>query len=240
MNDISGHLLAGEAVALGGVNLALGRGAARVHILKNIDLHIGRGEAVALLGPSGSGKSTLLMVMTGLERPDSGSVMVAGQDLLGLDEDRLARFRGKNIGIVFQAFHLIPTMTALENVAVPLELAGIRDADAIAERELAAVGLAQRARHYPAELSGGEQQRVALARALAPDPAIIVADEPTGNLDEATGRDIIELLFRGQAERGTTLVLVTHDSALAARCSRVLHMRSGHIESRASVASKVE
>jgi putative ABC transport system ATP-binding protein len=240
MNDISGHLLAGEAVALGGVNLALGRGAARVHILKDIDLHMGRGEAVALLGPSGSGKSTLLMVMTGLERPDSGSVVVAGQDLLSLDEDRLARFRGKNIGIVFQAFHLIPTMTALENVAVPLELAGIRDADAIAERELAAVGLAQRARHYPAELSGGEQQRVALARALAPDPAIIVADEPTGNLDEATGRDIIELLFRGQAERGTTLVLVTHDSALAARCSRVLHMRSGHIESRASVASKVE
>ena len=240
MNDISGHLLAGEAVALGGVNLALGRGAARVHILKDIDLHMGRGEAVALLGPSGSGKSTLLMVMTGLERPDSGSVVVAGQDLLSLDEDRLARFRGKNIGIVFQAFHLIPTMTALENVAVPLELAGIRDADAIAERELAAVGLAQRARHYPAELSGGEQQRVALARALAPNPAIIVADEPTGNLDEATGRDIIELLFRGQAERGTTLVLVTHDSALAARCSRVLHMRSGHIESRASVASKVE
>ena len=240
MNDISGHLLAGEAVALGGVNLALGRGAARVHILKDIDLHMGRGEAVALLGPSGSGKSTLLMVMTGLERPDSGSVVVAGQDLLSLDEDRLARFRGKNIGIVFQAFHLIPTMTALENVAVPLELAGIRDADAIAERELAAVGLAQRARHYPAELSGGEQQRVALARALAPDPAIIVADEPTGNLDEATGRDIIELLFRGQAERGTTLVLVTHDSALAGRCSRVLHMRSGHIESRASVASKVE
>jgi len=240
MNDISGHLLAGEAVALGGVNLALGRAAARVHILKDIDLHIGRGEAVALLGPLGSGKSTLLMVMTGLERPDSGSVVVAGQDLLSLDEDRLARFRGKNIGIVFQAFHLIPTMTALENVAVPLELAGIRDADAIAERELAAVGLAQRARHYPAELSGGEQQRVALARALAPDPAILVADEPTGNLDEATGRDIIELLFRGQAERGTTLVLVTHDAALAARCNRVLHMRSGHIESRASAASKVE
>src|SRR5260370_9517015 len=204
MNDISRHLLAGEAVALGGVNLALGR-AARVHILKNIDLHIGHGEAVALLGPSGSGKSTLLMVMTGLERPDSGSVMVAGQDLLGLDEDRLARFRGKNIGIVFQAFHLIPTMTALENVAVPLELAGIRDADAIAQRELAAVGLAQRARHYPAELSGGEQQRVALARALAPDPAIIVADQPTGNLDVATGRDIIQLLFRGHAERRPTL-----------------------------------
>jgi len=240
MNDISGRLLAAEAVSIDGVNLSLGRGAARLHILKDIDLHIGRGEAVALLGPSGSGKSTLLMVMTGLEQPDSGSVVVAGQDLLGLDEDRLARFRGKNIGIVFQAFHLIPTMTALENVAVPLELAGIRDAGAIAERELAAVGLTQRARHYPAELSGGEQQRVALARALAPDPAIIVADEPTGNLDEATGRDIIELLFRGQAERGTTLVLVTHDPALAARCSRVLHMRSGHIESRASAASKVE
>jgi putative ABC transport system ATP-binding protein len=231
MNDISGQqVLAAEAVTLGGVNLSLGRGAARVHILRDIDLHIGRGEAVALLGPSGSGKSTMLMVMTGLERPDGGSVVVAGQDLVALDEDRLARFRGKNIGIVFQAFHLIPTMTAIENVAVPLELAGIRDAQAKAERELAAVGLAQRAGHYPAELSGGEQQRVALARALAPDPAIIVADEPTGNLDEATGRDIIELLFRGHSERGTTLVLVTHDAALAARCNRVLHMRSGRIE----------
>ena len=231
MNDISGQqVLAGEAVTLGGVNLSLGRGAARVHILRDIDLHIGRGEAVALLGPSGSGKSTLLMVLTGLERPDGGSVVVAGQDLVALDEDRLARFRGKNIGIVFQAFHLIPTMTAIENVAVPLELAGIRDAEAKAERELAAVGLTQRAGHYPAELSGGEQQRVALARALASDPAIIVADEPTGNLDEATGRDIIELLFRGHSERGTTLVLVTHDAALAARCNRVLHMRSGRIE----------
>src|SRR6202158_4968977 len=161
MNDVSAHLLAGEPETLGGVNPALGRGAARVHILKDIDLHIGRGEAVALLGPSGSGKSTLLMVMTGLERPDSGSVVVAGQDLLALDEDRLARFRGKNIGIVFQAFHLIPTMTALENVAVPLELAGAADALARAERELAAVGLGQRLHHYPAELSGGEQQRVA-------------------------------------------------------------------------------
>jgi len=147
MNDISGQqVLAGEAVTLGGVNLSLGRGAARVHILRDIDLHIGRGEAVALLGPSGSGKSTLLMVMTGLERPDGGLVVVAGQDLVALDEDRLARFRGKNIGIVFQAFHLIPTMTAIENVAVPLELAGIRDAQAKAERELAAVGLAQRDR----------------------------------------------------------------------------------------------
>ena len=212
-----------------GVNLSLGRGAARVHILREIDLNIGRGEAVALLGPSGSGKSTLLMVMTGLERPDAGSVVVAGQDLRQLGEDDLARFRGRNVGIVFQAFHLIPTMTALENVAVPLEFAGAPDALARAERELAAVGLSARLHHYPAALSGGEQQRVAMARALAPNPAIIVADEPTGNLDEATGRDIIELLFRGHRERGTTLVLVTHDLALAARCDRVLHMHSGRI-----------
>jgi putative ABC transport system ATP-binding protein len=231
MNDISGLSSAGDAIALSGVNLSLGRGAARVHILRDIGLHIGHGEAVALLGPSGSGKSTLLMVMTGLERPDSGAVNVAGVDLRQLDEDALARFRGKNVGIVFQAFHLIPTMTALENVAVPLELAGERNALARAERELAAVGLAQRLNHYPAELSGGEQQRVALARALAPNPAIVVADEPTGNLDEATGSDIIELMFRGHRERGATLVLVTHDSALAARCDRVLHMHSGQIAS---------
>jgi putative ABC transport system ATP-binding protein len=230
MNDIS--VLASDAVALRGINLSLGRGAGRVHILQDISLHIGRGEAVALLGPSGSGKSTLLMVMTGLERPDSGSVVVAGQDLRKLDEDGLARFRGSHIGIVFQAFHLIPTMTALENVAVPLELAGKRDAFERAERELAAVGLAHRLRHYPAELSGGEQQRVALARALAPDPAMIVADEPTGNLDETTGREIIALLFGGQRTRGTTLVLVTHDAQLAARCDRVLQMHSGKLDER--------
>jgi len=229
MNDISGHPSAGEAITLRGVNLSLGRGAARVHILRDIDLHIGRGEAVGMLGPSGSGKSTLLMVMTGLERPDAGSVVVAGQELQQLDEDRLARFRGKNVGIVFQAFHLIPTMTALENVAVPLEFAGAADALSRAERELTAVGLSERLHHYPAELSGGEQQRVALARALAPNPAIVVADEPTGNLDETTGREVIELLFRGHKERGTTLVLVTHDTALAARCDRVLHMRSGKL-----------
>ena len=229
MNDTSGHPFAGDAIVLSGVNLSLAGAAARVHILKDIGLNIGRGEAVALLGPSGSGKSTLLMVMTGLERPDSGSVVVAGKTLHELDEDELARFRGRNIGIVFQAFHLIPTMTALENVAVPLELAGAGDAFSRAEHELAAVGLSDRLNHYPAELSGGEQQRVALARALAPRPAIIVADEPTGNLDEATGRDIIELLFRGHREHGTTLVLVTHDTALAARCDRVLHMHSGQI-----------
>src|SRR5271168_2703019 len=230
MNDISGAPFAGGAIVLRGVNLSLGRGAARVHILRDINLNIGRGEAVGLLGPSGSGKSTLLMVMTGLERADSGAVVVAGQDLRRLDEDSLARFRGRAIGIVFQAFHLIPTMTALENVAVPLELAGHADALSRARHELAAVGLAQRLHHYPAELSGGEQQRVALARALAPNPAILVADEPTGNLDETTGRDIIELLFRGHSERGTTLILVTHDTALAARCDRVLHIRSGQIE----------
>jgi putative ABC transport system ATP-binding protein len=156
--------------------------------------------------------------------------MVAGQDLGLLDEDALARFRGRQVGIVFQSFHLIPTMTALENVAVPLELAGRADAFGRAERELAAVGLAERLNHYPAELSGGEQQRVALARALAPDPAIIVADEPTGNLDEATGRQIVEFLFAGHARRGTTLVLVTHDPTLAARCDRVVRLRSGRIE----------
>ena len=237
MGDTARRPSADHAIALSGVNLSLGSGAARVHILRDISLHIGRGEAVGLLGPSGSGKSTLLMVMTGLERPDTGSVIVAGANLPDLDEDRLARFRGRSIGIVFQAFHLIPTMTALENVAVPLELAGARDAFARAAQELSAVGLKNRLAHYPAELSGGEQQRVALARALAPDPAIVVADEPTGNLDETTGREIIEVLFRGQRDRGTTLVLVTHDAALAARCDRVLHMHSGRIAPDPSLAA---
>jgi putative ABC transport system ATP-binding protein len=229
MNDTSGHPLLGDAVALSGVNLSLGGGANRVHILKDIALNIGGGEAVSLLGPSGSGKSTLLMVMAGLERPDNGAVVVAGADLGRLGEDELARFRGANIGIVFQAFHLIPTMTALENVAVPLELSGVRDALSRAEAELAAVGLRDRLDHYPAQLSGGEQQRVAIARALAPEPAILVADEPTGNLDETTGAHIIELLFRGKEQHRTTLVLVTHDASLAARCDRVLHMHSGRL-----------
>jgi putative ABC transport system ATP-binding protein len=224
------------AIALTDVNLSLGRGAARVHILKDITLHIGQGEAIGLVGPSGSGKSTLLMVMAGLERPDTGAVVVAGADLGALDEDGLARFRGRQVGIVFQSFHLIPTMTALENVAVPLELAGAADAFERAERELQAVGLGERLMHYPAQLSGGEQQRVAIARALAPNPAILVADEPTGNLDESTGRQIIDLLFGGHVERRTTLVLVTHDAALAARCNRVIRMRSG----RAETAPRVE
>jgi putative ABC transport system ATP-binding protein len=201
-----------------------------VHILKDIDLHIGGGEAVGLIGPSGSGKSTLLMVMAGLERPDSGSVVIAGEDLGSLDEDGLARFRGRRIGIVFQSFHLIPTMTALENVAVPLELAGDGDAFDRAAHELGAVGLADRLGHYPAQLSGGEQQRVALARALAPNPAILVADEPTGNLDEATGQQVVDLLFAGHAARNTTLVLVTHDPLLATRCDRVIRMRSGRLD----------
>jgi putative ABC transport system ATP-binding protein len=222
---------AAPAISLAGVNLSLGQGAARVHILKDIDLNIGSGEAIGLVGPSGSGKSTLLMVMAGLERADSGTVAVAGKKLGQLDEDALARFRGRNVGIVFQSFHLIPTMTALENVAVPLELAGVVDASERARNELSNVGLGERLHHYPAQLSGGEQQRVAVARALAPNPKILVADEPTGNLDEDTGQQIIDLLFAGHESRGTTLVLVTHDSALAQRCGRVVRLRSGHVVS---------
>ena len=234
MDDTTGVYRA-AAIAMSGVDLSLGRGPSRVHILKTIDLTIRRGETVGLVGPSGSGKSTLLMVMAGLERADAGSVVVAGEDIGGLDEDALARFRGRHVGIVFQSFHLIPTMTALENVAVPLELAGVPDAFARAERELAAVGLADRRSHYPAELSGGEQQRTAVARALAPRPAIVVADEPTGNLDEDTGRQVIDLLFAAHVERATTLVLVTHDPSLARRCDRVVRLRSGRIEQAVAV-----
>jgi putative ABC transport system ATP-binding protein len=227
------------AVELEDVHLSLGRGAARVHILKGISLNIGRGETAALIGPSGSGKSTLLMVMAGLERPDTGSVKVDGTGLGRLGEDALARFRGARIGIVFQAFHLIPTMTALENVAIPLELAGAAEAFARASAELAAVGLDDRLGHYPAQLSGGEQQRVALARALAPDPAILVADEPTGNLDDATGASIIELMFALKRERGATLIVVTHDPALAGKCERKIRLRSGRIEDAAAAALPV-
>jgi putative ABC transport system ATP-binding protein len=238
MNEtLASARLTGSAVSLRGVNLSLGRGAARVHILKDVDLSVGAGEIVGVTGPSGSGKSTALMVMAGLERPDSGTVTIAGEEIGGFDEDTLARFRGRHVGIVFQSFHLIPTMTAVENVAVPLELAGARDAFARAAEELAAVGLGERQSHYPAQLSGGEQQRVALARALAPDPAIVLADEPTGNLDEAMGRQIVELLFAARARRGTTLVLVTHDAGLAARCDRVIRLRSGRVETPAKVAT---
>lgn len=219
-----------KAIALENVDLSLGRGAARVHILKDVTLGINRGEAVGLVGPSGSGKSTLLMTMAGLERPDSGRIVVDGTDLSRLDEDALARFRGRRIGIVFQSFHLVPTMTALENVALPLELADEADAFARAEQELRSVGLGGRLQHYPAQLSGGEQQRVAIARALVPNPAIVVADEPTGNLDETTGQSIIDLLFALKRDRGSTLILVTHDLELARRCDRVVRLRSGQIE----------
>jgi putative ABC transport system ATP-binding protein len=225
-----------KAIALHDVDLSLGRGAARVHILKGISLSVAKGEAVGLVGPSGSGKSTLLMTMAGLERPDSGKVIVDGSDLSGLDEDALARFRGRRIGIVFQSFHLVPTMTALENVALPLELAGKDDAFERAEAELQAVGLGHRLHHYPAQLSGGEQQRVAIARAIVPNPAILVADEPTGNLDETTGGSIIDLLFRLKRDRGATLVLVTHDLNLARLCDRMVRLRSGQVEAGAASA----
>lgn len=219
-----------NVIELAGVDLTLGEGPARVHVLKNISLAIRPGETVSLLGPSGSGKSTLLMTLAGLERPDAGAVRVGGCDLNALSEDALARFRGANIGVVFQSFQLIPTMTALENVAIPLELAGKPDAFARAQTELTSVGLGDRLAHYPAQLSGGEQQRVALARALAPDPLILAADEPTGNLDSDTGTAVVELIFAQQRRRGATLVLVTHDPALAARCGRQVRLRSGRIE----------
>ncbi|WP_157014491.1 ABC transporter ATP-binding protein [Mesorhizobium xinjiangense] len=219
------------AIELKDVSLTLGHGASRVHVLKQVTLDVARGEATGIVGPSGSGKSTLLMVIAGLERVDSGTVRIAGETLNGKSEDAIAAYRGRTIGIVFQSFHLIPNMTALENVAVPLELAGHNDAFAVAARELAAVGLKDRVTHYPGELSGGEQQRVAIARALAPEPKILIADEPTGNLDQATGRQICDLLFTKAAERNMTLILVTHDQALAARCDRQIAMRSGRIES---------
>jgi putative ABC transport system ATP-binding protein len=212
------------------VSLTLGQGASSVHVLKGVGLDVKRGETIGIVGPSGSGKSTLLMVLAGLERVDAGTVRVAGTTINGRSEDEIAAFRGRNIGIVFQSFHLIPNMTALENVAVPLELAGHPDPFGAAGRELAAVGLAERVTHYPSELSGGEQQRVAIARAMAPEPKILIADEPTGNLDQATGRQIADLLFTKAEERGTTLLLVTHDPALAGRCSRQVAMRSGRIE----------
>ena len=190
---------------------------------------VARGQSVALLGPSGSGKSSLMAILSGLERASGGHVRIDGLDFTALDEDGLARARRGRIGIVLQAFHLLPTMTALENVAVPMELAGMADAFARAEAELAAVGLGHRLGHYPAQLSGGEQQRVAIARALAPRPALVFADEPTGNLDTATGAGIMDLLFARQAEIGATLFIITHDPALARRCGRVIEMADGRI-----------
>lgn len=219
-----------DAIKLDSIHLSLGSGASRVHVLKGIDLSIKPGTSTGIVGPSGSGKSTLLMVIAGLERPDSGRIFINGTDLTGFSEDQLATFRGRHVGIVFQSFHLIPNMTAIENVAVPLELTGQPNAFEKAASELAAVGLGERLHHYPGQLSGGEQQRTALARALAPSPSVLIADEPTGNLDENTGEQITDLLFARQKERGITLVLVTHDPGLARKCDRTIPVHSGMIE----------
>ena len=213
------------------VTLSLGENDARVNILRGVSLGVEAGSSLALLGPSGSGKSSLMAVLSGLEQASGGQVHVAGADFSAMDEDALARARRGRIGIVLQAFHLLPTMTALENVAVPLELAGIDAAFERAAEELASVGLGARLRHYPAQLSGGEQQRVAIARAIAPRPALLFADEPTGNLDAATGEAIMDLLFARKAETSATLVMITHDEALSRRCDRVVTMRDGQIAS---------
>jgi putative ABC transport system ATP-binding protein len=219
-------------LSLQSASLSLQGNAGLVRILDAITLDVHRSETLGLVGPSGSGKSSLLMLMGGLEKATSGTVTALGQDLTAMNEDGLARLRRDHFGVVFQSFHLIPTMTAIENVAAPLELAGRRDAFERAAEELEAVGLAARAGHYPSQLSGGEQQRVALARAAAPRPDILLADEPTGNLDSATGAAIIEMLFGLRERHEATLVLVTHDPALAARCDRVVELRDGRIAER--------
>jgi len=219
--------MADPIVEMAGVHLTLVGGAGEVNILRGLDAWIGRSETVSVVGPSGAGKTTLLMIIAGLERPSAGTVRVAGTDLAGLDEDGLARFRREQVGIVFQSFHLVPTMTAWENTALPLEFAGRPDARDRAAEALDGVGLAQRRLHYPSQLSGGEQQRVALARAFVARPALLLADEPTGNLDRETGVRVVELLFRLREEHGTTLLLVTHDPALAERCGRTLSMADG-------------
>ena len=216
-------------IELSEVGLTLPSQAGDVEILKSISLNIGAGERVAITGPSGSGKSSLLMIMAGLERATSGAVTVLGENLAQADEDALARLRQARLGVVFQSFHLIPTMTALENIRLPLEIAGQDGAETQASRMLDAVGLSDRAHHYPAQLSGGEQQRVALARALAPSPELLLADEPTGNLDGTTGEAVTDLLFKLADAHGVTLVLVTHSQDLAARCARQVRLASGQI-----------
>ena len=218
-------------VALAGVGLTLASRAGDIQILADIDLSVPGGQSLAIVGPSGSGKTSLLMIIGGLEQASRGSVRVAGHELSGRDEDTLARIRSQSIGIVFQSFHLVPTMTALENVALPLEFRGDRDARSKARNVLADVGLAARVEHYPAQLSGGEQQRVALARALIAEPRLLLADEPTGNLDGTTGRQIVELMFALGRRHGTTLVLVTHDDRLAEQCERVVRMADGRVVS---------
>lgn len=217
------------AIRASNVTLSLGSNDAEVSILRGVDLEIPYDSSVALLGPSGSGKSSLMAVLAGLEQASGGTVMVDGLDFAKLDEDALARARRGRIGIVLQAFHLLPTMTALENVAIPMELAGIEDAFGRAATELQAVGLGHRTTHYPSQLSGGEQQRVAIARAMAASPKIIFADEPTGNLDGSTGASIIDLLFERRAALGATLLIITHDPELARKCDRVIAMHDGHI-----------
>jgi putative ABC transport system ATP-binding protein len=230
----------GPLVVLHDVHLTLGSAAGPVNILRGISLEIAAGEAVSVVGPSGSGKSTLMMVLGGLERPSSGRVRIEGVDLGGLDEDALARLRRARIGIVFQSFHLLPTMTALENVAIPLELCGRTDAFAAATKALETVGLGHRLAHYPSQLSGGEQQRVAIARAFIAGPKLLLADEPTGNLDGATGRLIIDCLFEQHARHGTSLLLVTHDPAIADRCERQVRLADGRIvEDRRITPSRV-
>jgi putative ABC transport system ATP-binding protein len=219
------------AIAAQNLTLTLGSGNSAVQILRGLDLTVPQGQTLALLGPSGSGKSSLMAVLSGLERASSGALEVAGENFGALDEDGLARARRGRIGIVLQAFHLLPTMTAIENVATPLELAGMAGAQERAAAELEAVGLGHRLTHYPAQLSGGEQQRVAIARAIAPRPTLIFADEPTGNLDAATGGGIIDLLFARRAETAATLVMITHDVALAERCERIVTLADGRIAS---------
>jgi putative ABC transport system ATP-binding protein len=218
-----------DMIQLEDIEVTLTSAAGAVNVLRGISLRVSAGETASLVGPSGSGKTTLLMTAAGLVRPSRGRIRIAGADLAALDEDALARFRRGAVGIVFQGFHLVPTMTALENVALPLEFAGRGDAFAVAADSLAAVGLAARTGHYPAELSGGEQQRVALARAFAASPRLILADEPTGNLDGATGKQVMDLLFRLTAERGTTLLLVTHELDLARRARRIIELADGRI-----------
>ncbi len=222
--------MAEAVLSLKDAQLTLSGNAGAVEILKGISLDVARGETLGLVGPSGSGKSSLLMLMGGLERATGGQVQALGQELTTMNEDALARFRLSHMGVVFQSFHLIPTMTALENVATPLELAGRKDAFELAEAELRAIGLGKRLDHYPSQMSGGEQQRVALARAAAPRPEILLADEPTGNLDGATGQVIMELLFNLRDKYGTTIVLVTHAPELAERCDRVVHLNDGRID----------
>jgi putative ABC transport system ATP-binding protein len=226
-------------ISLKDIHLTLKSDAGPVNILRGIDLTVQPGETVGIVGPSGSGKSTLMSIMAGLEIPTSGSVLMAGEAIETMSEDELARFRRENIGIVFQSFHLIPTMTALENIAIPLELAGREDAFDLAEEKLASVGLADRKTHYPSQLSGGEQQRVALARAVCTNPKILLADEPTGNLDGKTGHVIIDLMFELQAKQKTTLVLITHDDQLARKCDHVVRLEDGRIASIESMDQQV-